>query len=103
MTPAEALAELEAEVVRPHAESMPASVARAEFMDVVSRARFGGQATLITNKGKPAAAVISARDLERLLRLRQLAEEASRTDSTSHAVRVALDGLVREAREVEAR
>ncbi|GHG37671.1 hypothetical protein GCM10017784_35130 [Deinococcus indicus] len=103
MTPAEALAALAAEVVRPHAESMPASVARANLMDVVSRARYSGQATLITSRGKAAAAVISARDLERLQRLRQLAEEASRTDSTAHAVRVAIDGLVREARELEAR
>lgn len=83
--------------------TLPASVARAQLMEVVSRARFSGQATLITNKGKPAAAIISARDLERLTRLRELAEEASRTDSTSHAIRLALADLVQLARKLEAK
>ncbi|MBZ9753132.1 type II toxin-antitoxin system Phd/YefM family antitoxin [Deinococcus sp. HMF7604] len=46
----------------------PASEARANFMEVISRVRFGRERLVITNKGKPAAAMVTMEDL-RILQL----------------------------------
>lgn len=46
----------------------PASTARANFMDVIARVRHGRERLVITNKGKPAAALVTMEDL-RLLQL----------------------------------
>lgn len=46
----------------------PASEARANFMEVINRVRFGRERLVVTNKGKPAAALVSMEDLA-LLRL----------------------------------
>lgn len=46
----------------------PASEARAHFMEVISRVRFGRERLVITNKGKAAAALVTMEDL-RLLQL----------------------------------
>lgn len=41
----------------------PASEARANFMEVISRVRYGRERLVITNKGKPAAALVTMEDL----------------------------------------
>ena len=55
---------------RPEAQptEFPASEARANFMEVISRVRFGRERLVITNKGKPAAALVTMEDL-RILQL----------------------------------
>jgi len=44
----------------------PASEARANFMEVISRVRYGRERLVITNKGKPAAAIVTMEDLKLL-------------------------------------
>lgn len=41
----------------------PASEARANFTEVISRVRYGRERLVITNKGKPAAALVTMEDL----------------------------------------
>lgn len=43
--------------------TFPASEARANFMEVISRVRYGRERLVITNKGKPAAALVTMEDL----------------------------------------
>lgn len=44
----------------------PASQARANFMEVIGRVRFGRERLVITNKGKPAVALVTMEDLKLL-------------------------------------
>lgn len=45
---------------------LPASEARANFMEVISRVRYGRERLVVTNKGKPAAAIVTLEDLKLL-------------------------------------
>ncbi|AGL20124.1 type II toxin-antitoxin system Phd/YefM family antitoxin [Actinoplanes sp. N902-109] len=45
---------------------VPVTQARAEFAELINRAAYAGDRTIVTRHGKPIAALISAADLERL-------------------------------------
>ncbi|MBO0822286.1 MAG: type II toxin-antitoxin system Phd/YefM family antitoxin [Actinobacteria bacterium] len=45
---------------------MPISEAREHISELVGRARYGGQATILTHYGSPAAVVISFEEYQRL-------------------------------------
>lgn len=46
--------------------SVTADQARDDMKDVLNRAEFGGERVIITRHGKPAAAVVSIDDLEKI-------------------------------------
>lgn len=50
---------------------MPISDAREHLGDVVGRARYGGQETILTHYGAPAAVVISFEEYQRLKHVRE--------------------------------
>ena len=50
------------------AEQMTTNEARANLGEVLSKARFAGERTIITSRGRAAAAVVSIEDLQRLER-----------------------------------
>jgi prevent-host-death family protein len=47
-------------------EEVAASEIRDRITDLMSRARYGGERFILTTNGKPSAALVSMRDLERL-------------------------------------
>lgn len=51
--------------------SVPVTQARAEFAELINRAAYGQERTVITRHGRPIAALVSAADLERLAALDQ--------------------------------
>ncbi len=61
-------------------ERLPASEARKRFSDVVSRAHFAGEPTIIERSGKAVAVVVSMEDFEAMEALEDLmdTQEAER-------------------------
>ena len=61
-------------------QRLPASEVRKRFSEAVSRARFGGEPTIIERNGKPVAALVSIEDLEAMEALEDLmdGQEADR-------------------------
>jgi prevent-host-death family protein len=52
--------------------SVPVTQARAEFAELINRAAYAQERTVITRHGRPIAALVSAADLERLAALDRL-------------------------------
>src|SRR5439155_21296788 len=65
--------------------SEPLARARAHLGELVDRARHGGQATVLTDHGKPAAVVISAEMYEQYRRLQAAEDERAITTAIAHA------------------
>lgn len=63
----------------------PLAQARAHLGEVVDRARHGGQATILTDHGKPAAVVISPEAYEEYRRLRAAETERAVRDAIAYA------------------
>ena len=61
-------------------QRLPASKVRERFSEIVSRAAYGGEPTIIERSGKPVAALVSMGDLETMEALEDLmdGEEAQR-------------------------
>ncbi|WP_406728705.1 type II toxin-antitoxin system prevent-host-death family antitoxin [Streptomyces sp. GD-15H] len=54
------------------AYEIPVTRARAEIADLINRVVYGGEHVVVTRHGKPLVALVSADDLRRLERLREL-------------------------------
>jgi len=61
-------------------QRLPASKVRERFSEIVSRAAYGGEPTIIERSGKPVAALVSIEDLEAMVALEDLmdGQEAQR-------------------------
>ncbi|MFD5030931.1 type II toxin-antitoxin system Phd/YefM family antitoxin [Streptomyces sp. NPDC058405] len=54
---------------------IPVTQARAELADLINRVVYGGERVVVTRHGKPLIALVSAADLERLEKEREVEEE----------------------------
>ena len=63
----------------------PLAKARAHLGEVVDRARHGGQSTILTDHGKPAAVVISPEAYREYQRLRAAETERAVRDAIAYA------------------
>lgn len=75
--------------------------ARSNFGDLLSRAAYSNERTLITRNGKPLAAIVSARDLKVLLQALEDAEDirdakAARKEVAETGVTYSLEEIARE-------
>lgn len=60
------MADVKPESKNAEAEEVAASDLRDRLTELMNRARYGGEQFILTTNGKPSAALVSMRDLERL-------------------------------------
>lgn len=72
-----------------------ASEARDEFSELLNRAVYAGERSVITRRGKPVAVLLSAEDFEALERLEDLFDEqlVREADAEDDGTRVPLEEL----------
>lgn len=73
---------------------MPISDAREHLSEVIGRARYGGEDTILTHYGSPAAVVVS---FERYQRLRQAAEGDS-SEAYEYQLPPEIEAVIEEGR-----
>ncbi|WP_103566532.1 type II toxin-antitoxin system Phd/YefM family antitoxin [Actinomadura rubteroloni] len=64
---------------------IPVTEARAQFADLVNRVAYTGDPVLLTRRGRPMAALVSAEDLELLRSLREQRIDLTRTSPAQPA------------------
>ncbi|MDL4776957.1 type II toxin-antitoxin system Phd/YefM family antitoxin [Actinomadura xylanilytica] len=62
---------------------VPVTEARAQFADLVNRVAYTGEPVVLTRRGKPMAALVSAEDLELLESLRAQRADLTRTGTAA--------------------
>lgn len=82
-----------------HLYKMPkqtASTARAQFADIVSRAEYAGERTIIHRRSKPVAAIIPIEDLKLLERMEDLVDIQDARKALKEKGRIPLSQIKRE-------